>query len=52
MTDAEVNVEATYAAPVTDWLTVIGDLQYVANPDTDPSIPNALVPALRVGIEL
>lgn len=51
VTDAEVSVEATYAAPVTSWLTLIGDLQYVVNPNTDPTIPDALVGGLRVVVE-
>lgn len=51
MTDAEVNVEATYAASVTDWLTVVGDVQYVFNPDMDPSIPDALIGGIRVMVE-
>jgi porin len=52
VTDVEVNVEATYAAPLTNWLTLVGDLQYVANPNTDPSIPNAFVPGVRVVVTL
>jgi len=52
VTDVEVNVEATYAAPLTNWLTLVGDLQYVANPDTDPSIPNAFVTGMRVVVTL
>lgn len=43
----EVNLEATYAASVTSWLTLIGDVQYVANPNTDPTIPDALVGGIR-----
>lgn len=45
---AEVNVEGTYAASVRSWLTVIGDVQYVVHPNTDPSIPNAFLAGLRV----
>lgn len=52
VTDAEVNVEVTYAAAVRPWLTVIGDLQYVVNPDTNPSLSNALVGGTRVVVEL
>lgn len=47
VTSAEGNLEATYAASVTSWLTVIGDVQYVFNPDTDPSLSNALVGGIR-----
>jgi porin len=48
VTAAETNVEATYAAPVTPWLTLIGDVQYVINPNTDPSIPDALLGGIRI----
>lgn len=48
VTDAETNVEATYAASNAPWLTLVGDLQYVANPNTDLSIPDALVGGVRV----
>ena len=51
VTTAETNIEATYAAPVTPWFTLIGDLQYVVNPNTAPTIPNALVGGLRVVVE-
>ena len=51
VTDAETNLEVTYAAPVTPWLTLIGDVQYVVDPNTDPTIPNALVGGLRVVVE-
>ena len=51
VTEEEVGVEATYAAPVTSWLTLVGDLQYVVNPNTDPTIPDALVGGLRVVVE-
>jgi porin len=51
VTAAETNVEATYAAPVTPWLTLIGDVQYVINPNTDPSIPDALLGGIRVVVE-
>jgi porin len=45
--DAEVNVEATYEAVATSWLTVTGDVQYVANPNTDPTISNAILGGIR-----
>lgn len=51
VTNAEVTVEATYAAPVLPWLTVIGDVQYVANPNTDPSISDALLAGLRIVVD-
>jgi len=51
VTTAETNIEATYAAPVTPWLTLIGDVQYVVNPNTDPAIPDTLVGGIRVVVE-
>jgi porin len=44
---AETDMELTYAAPLTGWLTVQPDLQYVINPNTDPSRPDALAVDLR-----
>ncbi len=43
----EVIVEASYRAPVTDWLTLQPDLQYVINPGGRPSQENALILGLR-----
>ncbi len=43
----EVIVEATYRAPVTDWLTLQPDLQYVINPGGRPKRENALILGLR-----
>ncbi|MBT8399032.1 MAG: carbohydrate porin [Rhodothermia bacterium] len=48
ITRTETNLEATYAAQVSPWLTVAADVQYVVNPNTRGDIPNALVPTLRV----
>ncbi len=47
ITRTETNLEATYAAQVSPWLTITADLQYVINPNTRSDIPNALVPTLR-----
>ena len=44
----EVIVEATYHAPVTRWLTLQPDLQYVINPGGRPALGNALILGLRV----
>lgn len=44
---AEWNVEATYEAVVTSWLTVTADVQYVVNPNTDPTISNAFLGGIR-----
>jgi porin len=51
-TSAEVSVEGTYAAAVAPWLTLTGDAQVVVNPNTDPSIPNALLVGLRAVVSL
>jgi porin len=55
----ETVIEATYQAPVTDWLTLQPDLQYVVNPNAGiPNnfgarpLPNALVIGMRVTIRL
>ena len=40
--EAEIAIELTYDAPVTSWLTVIGDAQYVVNPSANPALGDAL----------
>ncbi|MCI4591810.1 carbohydrate porin [Sphingobium sp. BYY-5] len=45
---SEIVAEATYRAPLTPWLTIQPDLQYVRNPSADPSIDDAWVIGLRV----
>lgn len=47
MEAAEVGVELTYRARVTQWLDAQVDLQYVANPNTNPSVEGALLLATR-----
>ena len=47
---SETNVELTYRAPLTDWLTVQPDAQWVINPGADPSLQNAFVVGLRFEI--
>jgi len=39
----ETNFEATYRAPVTDWLTVQPDIQYWVNTGADPTQKNDLL---------
>jgi porin len=46
--EAETNVEVTYAAPLNDYLTLQGDVQYVANPAGGLVVDNALVVGLRI----
>lgn len=43
----ETSIELTYRTPITDWLTLQPDIQYVINPGTDPALDNALVILLR-----
>ncbi len=40
---AEVALELTYLAQITDWLALQPDAQYVIHPNTDPALKNALV---------
>ena len=44
----ETTLELTYLAPITSWLSVQPDVQYVFNPNTDPRVPNALVGLIRI----
>jgi porin len=46
----EVKIEATYQAPITPWLTLQPDLQYIMNPGGNPELGNALVLGLRTEI--
>ncbi|MGA8402812.1 MAG: carbohydrate porin [Stellaceae bacterium] len=55
----ETVIEATYQAPLTDWLTLQPDVQYVINPGAgvptnfgNTSLPNAVVIGMRVTIRL
>ncbi len=43
----ETSIELTYRAPITSWLTIQPDIQYVINPGTDPELDKALVVILR-----
>ena len=43
----ETAIELTYRAPVSGWLTLQPDIQYIINPGTDPQQGNALTIALR-----
>lgn len=45
---SEATLELTYRAQVTPWLFVQPDLQYVINPNTDPTRANAVVGAVRL----
>jgi porin len=45
---SEVTLELAYRSPLTSWLNIQPDLQYVAHPSTDPRLANALVSLVRV----
>lgn len=44
----ETTLELTYLAPITSWLSIQPDVQYVINPNTDPRVPNAVVGLIRI----
>jgi porin len=44
---AETNVELTWRVPLSKWLAVQPDVQYVFNPSTDPTLRDALVVGIR-----
>lgn len=46
----ETVVELTYRTPLTPWLTIQPDLQYVADPGGDPAVRDALALGLRAEI--
>jgi porin len=46
----ETNLELTYRAQLTEWLTVQPDAQWIINPGADPSLQNAFVVGLRFEI--
>jgi porin len=41
VTNAETAIELTYLVQVNSWFAIQPDLQYVVNPNTTPTIPNA-----------
>ncbi|HKE96144.1 MAG TPA: carbohydrate porin, partial [Povalibacter sp.] len=43
----EINYELTYRCPVTDWLTLQSDLQYIRDPGMDPTLDSAWVVGIR-----
>lgn len=43
----ESTIELTYRAPITDWLTIQPDIQYIINPGFEPAFDNSLVISLR-----
>ncbi|MEG3152125.1 carbohydrate porin [Sphingomonas sp. ZT3P38] len=44
---AETTIELTYALPLTSWVTVQPDVQYVIHPGWMPALHNALVAGMR-----
>jgi porin len=49
---AETLVELTYRAPITSWLTIQPNVQYVINSGADPSVRNALAFGLRTELTI
>jgi porin len=45
---SEVTLELGYRSPMTSWLNLQPDLQYVFHPNTDPRLANALVTLIRL----
>jgi porin len=49
---SEVTLELGYRSPITSWLNIEPDLQYVFHPNTDPRVANALVTLIRLELAL
>ena len=49
---AEAVLELTYRTPLTKWLTLQPDLQYVRNPSANPTLGNALAIGVRFEVGL
>lgn len=49
---AEIALELTYRAPITSYLTIQPNLQYVFNPNADRATPNALALGIRAEIAI
>jgi porin len=47
---AETAVELTYLAPITKFLSIQPNVQYVINPDADSTLPNAFAIGVRIMI--
>jgi porin len=47
---AETAIELSYSAPLTEWLSVQPDVQYIVNPGMNPTLDNALVLSVRATI--
>lgn len=45
---AETTIEVSYARPLTGWLRLQPDVQYVIHPGWQPGVPNALVAGVRL----
>ena len=48
---SEIALELSYLAPVTGWLKLQPDVQYVIHPNTDPALGNALVFQLQLTVQ-
>jgi len=49
-TVAETNIEASWLVPISPWLTLQPDIQYIIDPNTEPTLRNDLVAGLRLQI--
>lgn len=47
----ETTLELTYSLPVTDWLRLQPDIQYIRHPGADPALGSALVVGIRFQAE-
>lgn len=50
--DAEIALEFTYAMSVLPKMVIQPDVQYIINPDTNPTVRNALVLGVRVQLHM
>jgi len=50
--DKETAIELSYRAPITPWLAIQPDVQYIINPGTDPAVKNALIAGVRIEVTL
>ncbi|MCE3232655.1 MAG: porin [Rickettsiaceae bacterium] len=48
----ETGFELTYSDQLTPWLRIQPDIQYTANPGTDPSLDDSLLVGLRLEVDL
>lgn len=47
---SETNIELTYRANLTSWLTLMPDIQYIVNPGANPDVADAILVGVRAEI--